>query len=279
MRFGAPVLEKYNSPKEWVNILKRRGYRAANSPVREGDSEELTAAYAKAAAEADIVIAEHGAWGRNCLDYDDTRRKAALEGCAQGLATADKLGAWCCVALSGSRADKWDAPHHDNFSEDTFALAVDNIRFVIDAVRPKRAYFALEPMPWTLPYDADSQERLIKAVDRAAYGVHYDPVNLVCSPDTYYRSGWYMQDFVKRFGPKIRACHIKDVELIDAYVFQLHERAPGEGTLDYPALFRALDGLSPDLPITTEHLPDQESFDRAERFIRAEITRLGLRLR
>jgi sugar phosphate isomerase/epimerase len=276
MRFGAPLLESYSSPDEWVELIKKKGYSAANSPVSPNATDVEALAYGKAAKAADIVIAEQGAWGLNCLSYDKSQRDKAVASCIRGLELAELLGARCCVALSGSRADKWDAPHKDNFSAASFDRVVENTRAIIDAVQPKNTFFTLEPMPWTLPYDSKSQLLLLEAVDRVAYAVHYDPVNLIYSPDRYFNSGSYIRDFIGTLGASIRVCHAKDVQLLDAYVLQLHERIPGEGELDYDALLTSLAALDEDLPVMPEHLHTQAEYDKAEAFIRGRAKALGL---
>ncbi|MDR2932770.1 MAG: sugar phosphate isomerase/epimerase [Oscillospiraceae bacterium] len=279
MRFGAPILDSYDSPSQWVEIVKRRGYSAANSPLKKGASDADALAYGKAAKDAGIVIAEQGSWHCNCLSRDSAEREAAIAQCIRNLELAELLEARCCVSLSGSRADKWDAPHKDNISDETFDMVVSNAQRIIDAVQPKNTYYAFEPMPWTFPFNAQSQLRLLEAVDRRAYAVHYDPVNLVYSPDRYFKSGQYITNFIEALGPYIRVCHIKDVILLDSYVWQLHERRPGEGELDYDALFTALNKLDPDLPVTTEHLATQDEYDKAEAFIRGRIKKLGITLK
>ena len=279
MRFGAPILQPITSPAQWIDHLRQRHYGAAYSPVPPEADDATVLRYAEAARAAGIVVAEQGAWGVNALSTDAAEREKAIAHCIRQLEIAELLGARCCVALSGSRAAKWDAPHADNCSETSFAQVVENTQRIIDAVQPKRTFFTLEPMPWTFPCDVESQRRLLRAVDRAAYAVHFDPVNMVYSPDRYYRSGHYIREYITALGPHIRVCHLKDVLLLDAFVFQLHERIPGDGGLDYAALFTALDTLDPDLPIVPEHLSTQADYDRAEGFIRAKVSSLGLSLR
>mgnify|MGYP000123366519 CR=1 FL=1 len=48
-------------------------------------------------------------------------------------------------------------------------------RAIIDAVKPARAKFCYEMMGWAIPDSADRYLKLIKAVDRPAFGVHLDP--------------------------------------------------------------------------------------------------------
>lgn len=276
MRLGAHLFEEYGDAGQWVNAVRRRGYRAAYSPLKGGESDAEIDRYARAAEKADIVIAEVGVWRVNCISLDQTERAEALRRCAEGLAQADRLGARCCVSLSGSRAERWSGPHRDNLTEDVFALIVDNVRAIIDRVKPSRTSFTLEAMPWCYPCDVDSYERLLEAVDRAAFAVHYDPVNLVYSPDRYYRSGDYMREFVRRLGGKIRSCHCKDVELMDAYILRLDERPPGRGFLDYAALLKALEPLDADLPVMMEHLESDEQYDAGAKFLREKAAGLGI---
>lgn len=278
MRLGAPILDKYENAEQWAELVKGRGYRAAYSPVRGDASDAELDRYAAAARTAGIVIAEHGAWRCNCISADAAERKSAVDYCARQLAAADRLGARCCVSVSGSRGSNWAAPHADNFREDVFDMIVDNARSIIDAVKPRNSFYTLQTMSWAYPNDADSCERLIRAVDREAFGIHYDPVNLVYSPDRYFRNGEYMSDFIRRLGGRIRSCFIKDIKLLDRHGFHLEERMPGQGELDYKALFKALAALEPDLPLMMEHLATQEEYDQGEAFLRSEAGELGLSL-
>lgn len=278
MRLGAPILDAYENAEQWVGLVKAKGYRAAYSPLTGDESDAEIDRYAAAARTADIVIAEQGAWHCNGISPDEAERKRAIDVCARKLAAANRLGARCCVSVCGSRGERWAAPHADNFREDVFAMVVDNARAIIDAVKPKNSFYTLEAMPWTYPYDVDSYERLIKAVDRDAFGVHYDPVNLVYSPERYYHSGAYINEFIRRLGGKIRACHVKDVQLVDEYVLHLEERIPGQGELDYRTLLTGLSALDPDLPIMMEHLTRQEEYDQGDAFLRTKAAELGLSL-
>jgi len=278
MRFGSPLLEKYDSPQQWTELIQKRGHTAANSPVKADASDSEAIAYGNAAKSAGIVIAEQGCWHVNCLSENTAEKEAAIQKCIRQLEIAELLEARCCVSLAGSKAENWDAPHKDNMGKAAFAEVVENCRRIIDAVKPQKTFYTLEPMPWTMPYDAENELNLIKSIDRAAYAVHFDPVNMVYSPDRYFKSGEYITNFVDTLGSYIRVCHVKDVILSNEYVWRLHECLPGEGALDYDALFTALDKLDPDLPVTTEHLKTTAEYDKAEAFIRNKIKSLGLTL-
>ena len=277
MRLGGPILAKYTSPEEWVSAVRRLGYRAAYCPVKPGESRETVAAYAAAAREADIVIAEVGAWS-NPLGPEETARREAVRACTAALALAEEIGARCCVNIAGSRGAKWDGPCADDLTEETFGMIVDLVRGLIDEVRPTRTCYTLETMPWMYPDSADSYLALIRAVDRKAFGVHFDPVNLVCSPQRCFRTGELIRDFIARLGPHIRSCHAKDIVLRDRLTVHLDEARPGTGGLDYRALLTGLAGLPQDVPLMLEHLPDAGEYAAAAAHIRSAAAASGVSL-
>ncbi len=117
------------------------------------------------------------------LDPNESLRRQNREHVAERLALADEVGALCCVNIAGSRnPTRWDGPHPDNLSQETFDLVAENTRYVLDAAKPRRARFALEMMPWALPDGPDECLRLLRAVERPMFAVHLDPVNIVNSP-------------------------------------------------------------------------------------------------
>ncbi len=268
MRLGAPLLRQFDDPDTWVQALTHHRYTAAYCPVESGCDPALVNAFAKAAQDADIVIAEVGAWS-NPLSPDAQERHQALARCQQQLALADQIGARCCVNISGSRGQKWDGPHPANLTDDTFDMIVEIVRAIIDAVKPRRACYTLETMPWAYPDSADSYLRLLQAVDRKQLAVHFDPVNLICSPQRYFNNAQIISDFVTRLGPHIRSCHAKDITLAEKLTTHLDEVRPGLGHLDYRVLLKQLDRLDPDLPLLLEHLPSEHDYLLAADHVRS----------
>jgi len=255
MRLGAPV-DGFTSPHEWIAAVKRGGYRAAYCPLDADSDSQTRAAYVHAAAQADIVIAEVGAWS-NPISPDDTVRRTALAYCQQQLALADEVGARCCVNIAGARGAQWDGPYADNYSADTFALIVDTVREIIDAVRPTRTYYALETMPWIVPDSPESYLELLRAIDRPQFGVHLDPVNMITSPRLYVHNGAFLEHCFRLLGAHIKSCHAKDILLRPALTVHLDEVAPGAGNLDYGTYLRCLQQLD-DVPLMLEHLPMEQ---------------------
>ncbi|MHC4239165.1 MAG: sugar phosphate isomerase/epimerase family protein, partial [Planctomycetota bacterium] len=240
LRLGGPTFEKFDSPGAWVRIIKELGYRAAYCPVGPGEKDDVITAYADAARRADIVIAEVGAWS-NPISPDEKVRQKALAKCCERLVLADRIGARCCVNISGSRnRESWHGPHPQNLTDETFDMIVGTTRAIIDDVKPARTYFTLETMPWAYPDSADSYVRLIKAIDRRQFAVHFDPVNIVTSPQRYYNTGGLIREFFEKLGPLIKSCHAKDILLQPQLTTHLDEVRPGLGGLDYAEFLREL---------------------------------------
>lgn len=265
MRLGAPIFDCPPDPDGWAAAVRREGYSAAYCPtIAAGYSPKD---YRAAASHQDVVIAEVGIWN-NPLVADEARRAEAIRVCQAKLDLADEIGAACCVNISGSRSEPWDGPDPCNFTAETFDLIVESVRTIVDAVKPRHTFYTLETMPWMYPNSAASYERLLAAVDRPAFGVHFDPVNLVTSPEIYFHNGAMILDFVKRLGARIRSVHVKDVLLHPRFMVHLDETRPGLGALDYTTLLRALAKLDSNLPLMLEHLSSPAEYRLAADFIR-----------
>ncbi|SDT98870.1 Sugar phosphate isomerase/epimerase [Verrucomicrobium sp. GAS474] len=278
MRLSGPNSGSPSNPAEWIANVKNAGYGGANLPLNHEVSDAVLATFLEAAKAADIVVAEVGAWS-NPIDADPAKAKAALDKCKTQLAFAERSGARCCVNIVGSRnPEKWDGPHPENFSDETFEMVVQTTREIIDAVKPKRTFYCLETMPWIFPSSPDEYLALIKAVDRPAMGVHLDPVNMINTPARYYRNGDFIRDCFAKLGPYIKSCHAKDIILRENLTVHLDECRPGTGFLDFGAYLRELDKLDPDIPLYMEHLP-MEEYPIAADYIRSVAKKNGLRFK
>ncbi len=276
LRLGGPVFGGNKSPDDWVAALKSLGYRAAYCPVDAKASNEVVKAYEEAAKKADITIAEVGAWGNNPISPDDKARKESIEKCQTQLALADRIGARCCVNVSGSRNPKsWAGQNPDNLTDETFDMIVESVQTIIDGVKPTRTFYTLETGMWWHPITVESYLRLIKAIDRKQFGVHLDPTNLIYSPPLYFSNSKIIRECFEKLGPMIRSCHAKDVKLGENALAHLDEIRPGLGGLDYKMFLKELSKY-PDVPLMIEHLKDAEEYKQAADYIRGVAKEVGV---
>jgi sugar phosphate isomerase/epimerase len=270
IRLGGPLHGKYESPEEWIKLLQKNNYRAAYCPIGIDSTREEIQAYAHAAAKADIIISEVGAWS-NPISPDSKTASDAFEKCVQSLQLAEDIGANCCVNIAGSKnPEVWAGPHENNFLEETFDEIVETTRNIIDSVNPSRTSFTLECMPWIFPESADSYLRLIKAMDRKAFAVHLDPVNIMISPEVFFHNGVHIKECFKKLGPYIKSCHAKDLILKqDTFMPQFEEVRPGLGGMNYSVFLNELSKY-PKVPLMMEHLNSQAEYEKAAAFIRGK---------
>ena len=274
IRLGAPLSDNFTDPVEWVKAIKSLRYSAAYCPVQPGASGEVIKAFRTEAKKNNILIPEVGAWS-NMLDPNDSVSKAAILKNIASLQLADEIGATCCVDISGARGEQWDGPYAENYSKATFDLIIETVRHVIDQVKPVKAFYTLEAMPYMLPDSPDSYLEIIKAIDRKQFAVHLDPVNMISSPQKYFNNAAFLKECFSKLGPYIKSIHAKDIAITPKYTVHLQECRPGTGYLDYTVFLQEASKLK-DVPLMLEHLEKQEEYRLAADYIRGVGAKAGI---
>jgi sugar phosphate isomerase/epimerase len=267
VRLGGPMFNAPADPDELALAHRRLGYAAAYCPGVSLNEPDRIRAFRDAFARHGVVIAEVGRWV-NLLDPDAAKRAANLKTVTEGLALADEIGALNCVDIAGSfNPTIWYGPNADNLSPKFFDAVIENARKIIDAVKPKRAKFSYEAMGWALPDSPDHYVRLIKAIDRPAFGCHLDPCNMVNSPEKFYRNTDLLNECFDKLGRWIVSCHAKDLTWDVEMNVHFREVRPGLGSLDYTTYLRRLAALPQRAPLMLEHLSTAAEYDQARQHI------------
>lgn len=140
-------------------------------------------------------------------------------------------------------------------------------REIIDTVKPKRTYWTIETMPYVFPHSVDSYAKLLEVIDRDRFAAHFDPVNLMNSPEDYYNNGELIKEAFNRFGKYIKSCHGKDTIILNELTFHTNEIRPGLGNLDYSVYLKQLSKLD-NVPLMLEHMEEPEDFKAAGKYVR-----------
>lgn len=276
IRLGGPVFCQTSDPVELAKAHRKLNYRSAYCPPVSIEDRQRINEIEKAFKKEDVVIAEVGAWV-NIMDIDEAKRKKNLETVCNGLALADEIGALCCVDIAGSfNPERWDGPHPDNISQKAFDMTVENVRYILNSVKPKRAKFVLEMMPWVIPDSPDSFLELINAVNDPRFGVHLDPVNLINSPRRYYENARLLEECFEKLGRWIVSCHAKDTKMSDQLTTHISETRPGTGNLDYKTYLKGLEALPQNPPLMIEHLSTEEEYTLAREYIMSVGNEIGI---
>jgi sugar phosphate isomerase/epimerase len=267
MRIGGEIKKPYLNPSEWLLWVKELNYSAVQAPIGYEASYEEKKAYIDCAKDNNILIGEVGVW-RNPISPNEIEAKKNIEYCKERLALADELGANCCVNITGSRGDIWDGFYKENYDEHVYTLIVDTTREIIDSVNPRHTYYTLEPMPWMMPDSPDAYLKLIRDIDRKAFGVHLDFTNMINSPIRFLKSGEFIEECFAKLGKYTKSIHAKDVIMEKAYPCVIKEVMPGKGNLDYGRIVKLIERLGDDIPVFVEHLNTHEEYLEASTFIK-----------
>lgn len=252
---GLPVGSE--DPARFARAHAAFGYGAAYVPATLTPADSgLLARWEEAFAAEDVMLAEVGIW-RNVVSPDAAERSANIAYAAEKLAVADAVGAKTAVTYPGSlkAGARFFESVPANFEPEGFEATVAACREIIDLVKPKRAKFSLEMMQYSVPDSVDNYVELIRAVDRPAFGAHFDPVNLIMTPRAYWQSGALIRECFDKLGQWVTSCHAKDITNIHHNTsLELAEIQIGEGVLDYRTYLRALDQMPREVPLMLEHL-------------------------
>ena len=267
LRVGAPFSFPATDPVAWAKKARELRNGAVYVPNMSLDDKDYIRAIVAAVKENGLIFAEVGRWGVNLLEADPKIRAKNINYVTEGLALAEELGARCCVTLSGSYAEGWSDPHPKNVSEESYEATIENARKIIDAVKPKRTRFCFEMMGWTIPDSPDSNLRLMKAIDREAFGIHVDICNLINSPDKFWNNTQLINEVFDKLGPWIVGAHAKDLRWLRSANIHFDECVIGEGAIDYATYLKRLVALNQDAPLMIEHMKNAEEYERSRQKI------------
>ncbi len=267
IRLGGPVFDAPQDPEGLALAHRKLGYRAAYCPgVGLNDTDrirDIAAAFAK----HDVVIAEVGRWC-NLLDADPAKRAANLAdgdrraGPGRGrrrpllrrhrrLVQPQQLvrpapGEPLAAVLRRRGGERPEDHRRREAEAGEVLLRGDGLG---------------------LPDSPDAYLKMIKAVDRPAFGVHLDPCNLINSPEQFYRNTALLNECFDKLGPWIVSCHAKDLTWDVEMNVHFREVCIGAGALDYATYLKRLAALPGDVPLMIEHMKDAAEYDKSRRHL------------
>ena len=276
MRLGISTALEHRTPEEWAEKMVSLVCRAVIFPVDYIAPENLIADYLREAERNNLLIAEVGIW-RNVFAADPGERQEARKRAVGQLRLADEIGAICCVNVAGTFGGPiWDGGYRDNFTKEAWNNLVSYTRELIDEVQPKRVKYSIEPMPWMYPTGPDEYLELVKDIDRENFGIHFDFVNMINSPQRYFYMNEFMQECFDKLGDSILSCHLKDIRLRKELTFQLEETCCGKGVLDIEKYISFMNSYNRDMPVIIEHLDTDEDYLRSLLYVKERLDNANL---
>ena len=278
MLLGGTVSGTFRTPEEWEKLLAASHFKAVTAPFTCYSSREEIAGYCAAARRQGAVIAEAGVW-KNLFDPDPAAAAKALEFAKGQLALADEWDIPCCVNIVGTQSEAgWDAADPSNFTQETYDRIIACIREIIDSVKPSRAFYCIEPMPWMVPDSPEAYLQLIRDVDRAQFGAHMDFVNMINCPRRFLDAEGFIEECFRLLAPYIKSTHLKDSRLYPTRLTTvLEECNPGEGGLNFANVLKIIHRWLPaDAPVLLEHMQTFEEYEKAYLYVAEQAGRAGV---
>lgn len=276
MRIGLSSSLAHENPEQWAVQMHELGCRSVVFPVDYTEPDHVIADYVAAANRYDLLIAEAGIW-RNVFATNAAEREEARKRAEGQLRLADEIGAKCCVNVTGTWGGPvWDGGYRENFTRECWDAVVSYTRELIDTVKPVRTRYCAEPMPWMIPTSPDEYKELVNDVDREAFGIHMDVVNMINCPQRYFYSDDFLQECFDKLGPYICSCHLKDIRLNQELTFQLEETFCGNGTLNLEKYITLIDLYNKEMPVIIEHLETDEAYRASLKYIQQRLGAAGI---
>ena len=274
MRLGGTLC--FSNSSEYEEKLAASGFRAITAPFSSDTPREEIDRLCRITADLDVTIAEVGVW-RN--PFDPKEGAANLAYAKRQLRLADDLGIPCCVNIAGTVSEAgWDAADKCNFTREMYDRIVSSLQEIIDDVKPRTAYYTLEPMPWMVPDSPEGCLQLMKDVDREHFAVHMDFVNMINCPRRYLAAEEFIEECFSLLGPWIKSTHLKDSRMHPTSLTTLlTECSPGEGSLDFVRVLQIIDRYLPkDAPVLLEHMSTFEEYRTAYDYVAEKAKEAGV---
>ena len=205
-----------------------------------------------------------GYW-QNLVTGDEGQRRESVRTLQAALRLAGWLGARGIDTGPGSMnpAGPW-APHPDNWTAQARRQLIRSLRECASAAEDAGVYLSVEAHQTVTLQTPEIALSVLDAVDSPWVRLDYDSANWINLSNAW-DTGAAIDHHFDLLGEHIVSCHAKDVFVEDRLVIHISDGCAGRGMVDFRALCRRMQMLSPDYPVIvegaqTEDLPEVSAF-------------------
>jgi len=187
-------------------------------------------------------------WHPSWIEPDRHYRQVRIDHTKRALTLARELGAPCITTEPGGPLEKgasWSA---------ALKLFVEMLKPVAEHAEKEGVLLLIEPEPDLLVETADQFLELMQHLDSRAVGLNFDVGHFYCVGDD-------PAPTVHRLAPYIRHFHLEDIAATRVH----HHLIPGEGAIDFAAVFQAIRSIGYNGWVTIELYPYVDDPDVAAR--------------
>ncbi len=211
--------------------------------------------------QAGIRIVQTTGYNPNMVHPDPGTRRADLERLRAAFGVARDLGAETIISGCGSlHPTAFYGPAAANHSAATRERLIDSLRQVVPWAEETGVILALECHVLTTLDTADHIHEILSAVASPWIKANFDPVNMFGDLASVYNTGTVVQKLWDTLGPYYApTIHVKDVIVQQDLVVHITEAPPGQGIMDFEALFTVCRNFGEGAAVIVEHLPVEQA--------------------
>lgn len=187
-------------------------------------------------------------WHPSWIEPDVHYRQVRIDHTKRALTLAKELGAPCITTEPGgpvAKGGSWSA---------ALKLFVEMLKPVAEHAEKEGVLLLIEPEPDLLIETADQFLELMQHIDSHGVGLNFDIGHFYCVGDD-------PAPTVHKLAPHIRHFHLEDIAATRVH----HHLVPGEGAIDFAAVFQAIRAIRYDGWVTIELYPYVDDPDPAAR--------------
>src|SRR5262245_54361927 len=187
-------------------------------------------------------------WHPSWIEPDPHYRQVRIDHTKRALTLARELGAPCITTEPGGPVEKgasWSA---------ALQLFVEGLKPVLEHAEKEGVLLLVEPEPDLLIERADQFLELMQHLDSPAVGLNFDIGHFYCVGDDPAAT-------VPRLARYTRHYHLEDIAATRVH----HHLIPGEGAIDFAAVFQAIRAIDYNGWVTIELYPYVDDLDAAAR--------------
>ncbi len=217
-----------------------------------------------------------GYW-QNLVTADEAARKESVRTVQAALRLAGWLGARGIDTGPGSMNPNgpW-FPHPDNWTEAARNQLVKSLCECKAAAEAAGVFLCLEGHQLVTLESAEVTATVLDEVNSPWVRSDYDSANWI-TRETVFSTGQAVNHHIDVLGRHILSCHAKDIWIENRLSLHLQDGCPGKGIMDFRALFRRMEALSPDYPVIVEGATTDE-MPAVGRLIHAIAQELNIRV-
>jgi sugar phosphate isomerase/epimerase len=187
-------------------------------------------------------------WHPSWIEPDRHYRQIRIDHTKRSLTLAKELGSPCITTEPGGPVEKggsWSA---------ALKLFVEMLKPVADHAEKEGVLLLVEPEPGLLIETADQFLEFMQHIDSPAIGLNFDVGHMYCVGDD-------PGPTIHRLAKHIRHMHLEDIAATRVH----HHLVPGEGAIDFAAVFQAIRAIGYNGWVTIELYPYVDDPDPAAR--------------